>query len=347
MPGVILIEAKDLEGRIGSRRISRCVWGENMNYKANFDIQADGLHMEDAKLSIEKEGIGYGKGRIDFSEVVALKPMNHRVYITLQDGKTAEVSMLGFSFDGFWEELVKMFGARTGDSLFIEEEKLMDCEGEYELPESSIAPREAGRGRVQLYTDALCILPVSSHAVRVPLCYTEDITLNGYVLSIRMRTGEIYTVGRMGYDTQPFAERCVKQAKKTKEARGKLLGGLKTQEPFTEKGLFRTVQTEEYWLSAYGKNCCAVELFTKDQAATYLYRFEDRKLFTFRLEEAMEAVGSHREIIFLAPEELADKPLYRMAIHRSEAVRFLRSCSAGRIIHTAAHGEKLREFLNS
>lgn len=317
-----------------------------MNYTANFDIQADGLHLSDAKLSIEKEGITYGRGQIDFADVSFIRPLNHRVYITLFDGKTAEVSMLGFSFDGFWEELVKLFGERTRASLFIEEEKLMDCEGEYDLPESSAAPREAGRGRVQLYTDAVCILPVSSHAVRIPLCYADRITLDGYILQIQMRTGEHYTVGRMGYDTRPFAERCMNQAKKTGAAREKLLQGIHPRDRFPEKGLFRTAQTEEYWLSAYGQNCCAVELFTGESAATYLYRFQNRELFTFRLEEAMEAVGSHREIIFLSEDELKEKPLYRMAVHRSEAVRFLRSCSAGRIIHTAAHGEKLSEFLN-
>ena len=253
--------------------------------------------------------------------------------------------MLGFSFDGFWEELVKLFGERSCASLFIEEEKLMDCEAEYDLPESSVAPREAGRGRVLLYSDAVCILPVSSHALRIPLCYTDHIQLDGYILHIQMRTGEHYTVGRMGYDTQPFADRCTDRAKKVKAAREKQLGNVQIREPWTGKGLFRTAQTEEYWLTAYGEKTCAVELFTGESAATYLYRFEDRRLFTFRLEEAMEAVGSHREIIFLDAADLRDKPLYRMAIHRSEAVRFLRSCSAGRIIHTAAHEEKLREFL--
>ena len=317
-----------------------------MDYRATIDIRDQGIHLEDTKISIEKEGIGYGKGRIDFSDVASIRPLNHRVYITLFDGAEAEVSMLGFSFDGFWEELAGSFGKRSCESLFIEEEKMMDCEAEYDLPKNSVAPREAGRGRVQLYRDAVCILPVSSHAVRIPLCFTEEITLEGYLLQIRLRTGERYTVGRMGYDTQPFAERCVKQAKKTKEARERMLREITMQQaPFSEKGLFRTKQEGEFWLAAYGKNCCAIELFTGESAATYLYRFTDRQLFTFRLEEAMEAVGSHREIIFLSDEELKEKTLYRMAVHRSEAVRFLRSCSAGRIIHTAAHGEKLREFL--
>ena len=269
-----------------------------------------------------------------------LRPINHRVILTKMDGSEITISMLGHSFDGFWDELMSSFGKRSADSLFIEEELLMSCEGEYALPVS-----ENGRGMISLYPDAVCILPESSHAVRIPLCFTDDIRQEGYLIHIHMRTGESYTIGKMGFDTMPFAERCIKQAGITKAKREKLLKGLETRPIFTEKGLFRTKQEDEYWLAAYGTNTCAVELVTNDAAATYLYRFDDRTLFTYRLEEAMEAVGSHREIIFLAGDQLADKPLYQMAIHRSAAVRFLRSCSAGRIIHNASHQEKLQEFL--
>lgn len=323
------------------------VGGTQMNYKACLDIRSIGLHKEDTSITIGKEGLSYGSGVIDFADVGLMKPINHRVFITLLDGSQAEISMLGFSFDGFWEELVGCFAERTRDALFIEEEKLMDCEGEYNIPGESPEKREAGRGRIQLYTDAVCILPESSHAVRIPLCFTEHISLNGYQLLLRMRTGEEYSVGKMGYDTKPFAERALRQEKSVKQQRMKLLQEIAPQEVFTEKGLFRTRQEGEYWLAAYGKDCCAVELFTGEKAATYLYRFANRQLFGFRLEEAMEAVGSYREIIFLPEEQLNEKPLYRMAVHRSAAVRFLRGCSAGRIIHNAAHAEKLAEFLGA
>jgi len=332
-----------------------------MIYKAFFDLQPEGLHLEDVNISIEKDGLAYGKGRIDYADILSLKPVNHRVIISLLEGKQAVISMLGFSFDGFWEELLRCFGVRTAESLFIEEEKLMECDAEYQLPvlsnpmvASGILPYESirntdvemGRGRVQLYTDSICILPETCHAIRVPLCFTSDISLDGYLLHIRMRGGEEYMVGRMGNDTHPFAERAIRQAKKVKEKREERLFHVGLTEPFTEKGLFRTADEDTYWLAAFGKNSCAVELFTAEKTATYLYIFMDKRLFVYALEEAMEAVGTHRELIFLPEEELVQKPLYRMAVARSGAVRFLRRCSAGRIIHSATHDEKLREFLD-
>ncbi|MBQ8934647.1 MAG: hypothetical protein IJ061_10265 [Lachnospiraceae bacterium] len=59
----------------------------------------------------------------------------------------------------------------------------------------------------------------------------------------------------------------------------------------------------------------------------------------------MEAMGVHREIIYLSDEQLAEKPLYRMAVDRAPAVRFLRERSDGRLIHSAGHDKRLEEYL--
>lgn len=57
-------------------------------------------------------------------------------------------------------------------------------------------------------------------------------------------------------------------------------------------------------------------------------------------------MGVHREIIYLSDEQLEEKPLYRMSVARSEAVRFLRERSCGRLIHNESHSKRLQDFLN-
>ena len=74
-------------------------------------------------------------------------------------GETVEVSMLGFSFDGFWEELSKAYAERSREALFVEETAVMAVEGEYRTA------AESGRGRIALFPDAVCILPPSAAAV--------------------------------------------------------------------------------------------------------------------------------------------------------------------------------------
>ncbi len=293
-------------------------------------------------ISLEKEGCLLGERFLDYADVAALRPVNHRVLIDTLAGERVEVSMLGFSFDGFWEELADLYAKRSLDSLFVEEEQLMLCEGEYRVP------GESGRGLIALYPDALCVLPQTVRAVRIPLCFTGQIRLDGYQLTLTSRSGRVCTVGKMGYDTMPFAERAMRAAETVKKQRAKALSTLRLAAPFTEKGLFRTGRSEQYWNAAFGPGVCALELFTGEDAATYLYRFsEPRELFLQMLEEATEAMGTHREIIYLPQEQLAEKPLYRMAVDRSEAVRFLRERSDGRLIHGARHAERLAEFLRS
>ena len=294
----------------------------------------------DVELSVEREGLRLGRVFLDYADVAALRPVNHRVLIDTLAGEQLEISMLGFSFDGFWEELTGAFGDRSLEALFVEEAQLMRCEGEYVLP------GEAGRGVVALYPDAVCILPPSARAVRVPLSFAERIDLNGYQLTIALRSGAAFTVGKMGYDTKPFAERAAQQSALTQKQRAAALAALPLRPPFTEKGLFRTGQPEQGWLAAFGPGVCALEFLTGEDAATYLYRFsEPRAVFLTQLEEATEAMGIHREIIYLPEEKIQEKPLYRMAVARSEAVRYLRARSAGRLIHSASHAQRLAEFL--
>lgn len=295
----------------------------------------------DTELSVEREGLRIGGGFIDFADFKAFRPINHRVFIDTLNGETVEISMLGFSYDGFLKELTDRYADRSMEALFIEEEEIMRCEGDYYLP------GERGRGTVVLLPDAVCILPPTCRAIRIPLCFTREIRLDGYKLTIVMTSGAEYAVGRMGYDTKPFAERAVKAAAQTKKKRDRAVAEHKITQPFEHRGLFRTETPELYWLAAFGDGRCAVELFTDDDSATYLYSFSEPKdEFLRNVEEAMEAMGVHREIIYLSAEELEAKPLYRMSVMRSEAVRYLRERSSGRLIHSKNHQSRLTDFLS-
>lgn len=296
----------------------------------------------DVGLSVEREGLHIGDRFLDFADFKTIRPINHRVYIDTLCDETVEISMLGFSYDGFLGELTDCFSKRSMEALFAEEQPLMQCEGEYMLPD------ETGRGTIVLLPDAICVLPMTCQAIRIPLCFTRELRLDGYLLHITMTSGARYAVGRMGYDTVPFAERAQKAMDQTKKQRMLALLRLRPEPPYTRCGLFRTEQPNLYWTAAFGKGYCAIELFTGDDAATYLYRFsESEEEFLQNVDEAMEAMGVRREIIFMTDEQLAQKPLCRMSVARSEAVRFLRSRSDGRLIHNASHDRRLQEYLSS
>ncbi len=294
----------------------------------------------ETELAVLAEGLRMGSRFLDYADVVSLRPINFRVMIDTSVCGQIEISMLGRSFDGFWEELTRLYGVRSLESLFVDEEQIMLCEGEYALLQ------EKGRGLIALYPDAVCILPPTWRAVRIPLCFTQEILLDGYQICLRLRDGQEFFVGKMGYDTMPFYERTLRAADNTKAKRQAAWQNIPLHAPFTVKGLFRTEEPQQYWNAAFGSGVCAVELFAGEDAATYLYRFrEPRERFLQTLEQAMEAMGTHREIIYLTDEQLSQKPLYRMSVDRTKAAGFLRARSDGRLIHNARHGQRLEEYL--
>jgi hypothetical protein len=91
--------------------------------------------------------------------------------------------------------------------------------------------------------------------------------------------------------------------------------------------------------TAYG-GVAAFEMAVSEDtaAATYLYRFSgDWEAFSKRLNHAIEAVEFHREVIFFSDEELNknESAAYKMAVTRTPALQYIRSCFAGRIIHAS------------
>ena len=292
----------------------------------------------DSNITVEREGLRHSGGFVDFSAIKALRPVSHKVYIE-RSNTTEEIGMLGFSYDGFWEELLGAFGDRSLEALFTEENPIMKCEGEFSFS------GESGRALIMLFSDSVCILPQTENARRIPLCFTENIDIDGYIMHLTLDTGEEYSVGKMGYDTKPFFERTQSAAKKIRETRKEKLAAL-TQKPPFEKILLLRTQSTDYLGTIVKNGRCAVELFTDEDTATYLYSFDESEdVFLKKLSHAMEAMGKKREIIFLPEEKITENPLYKMAVVRTPAVSFLRSRCTGRLVHSSRWEEKLLEFI--
>lgn len=295
---------------------------------------------QDVTVIIDGKGISVNDEFLDYADFKRFFPNNHNVHIELLSGRKIEISMLGFSFDGFWEDLMKSYENRCLESMFIEEQLVMRCEGEFELPS------ESGRGSIILYPDSVCVLPASDKSVRLAFSQVKELAVSGYVMTISMMSGKSCTVGRMGYDTKFFFERAEALWKKNNLERNRTVHALKIEEPFNVGGIFRTCHPEQYWLAALTDGKCALELYTGDDSATYLYEFEEPKeIFFQNLSEAMEAMSTNREIIYITDKELEEKPLYRMAVARCDAVVFLRSKFKNRLIHNSAYSENLQSFL--
>ena len=94
------------------------------------------------------------------------------------------------------------------------------------------------------------------------------------------------------------------------------------------------------WIITPGKaeGVAAVEFAVKEEAAaTFIYRYDTTwDMFRKDLNRAMEAIAFRREVIRLTDDELnkRDNSDYAMAVKRTAALRFIRNCFAGRVIHS-------------
>ncbi|MPN46484.1 hypothetical protein SDC9_194070 [bioreactor metagenome] len=96
------------------------------------------------------------------------------------------------------------------------------------------------------------------------------------------------------------------------------------------------------WPLAPGENgnTAAVEFAVAEgeAAATFIYRFEGRfEAFARAFNRSLEAISFKREGIRLSEDEL-HKPEYAhylMAAQRNAALRMIRACFAGRVIHAS------------
>lgn len=316
-----------------------------------------------ARLAITPEGIRTAQGNafaLSFADLMDMRLLNYRIRLFLRDGE-AEISQLGYQTEDFFEQVWLAYAAKSRASLFVDGKALMCSEGDYAYSEQS--GQAHGIAKLEVFPDCVCVHPHDVGARRIPLCFVDDCHREGFSLTLALDTGERYRLARLGRDTDPFFDRIVSCRKSfrarwqnahtslVRELDARLgdarerYAALRRYASKVEVGLF-SADDEGFWMAAVAPGRAAIELVTGEDTATYLYRHataDDE--FVLRLRHAMEAVRTNRRVIFLDDDEVDRTPLYRMSIDRSAHVRFLRSCSVGRLIHTKNWEGRLATFL--
>lgn len=296
--------------------------------------------------------------------------MDYHVYLKTKQGSIT-ISQLGRGTEDFFENLYDELNAFCAQALFAEGSPLISAEGDYTYCEGALLRHS--HAKFELYADGLFVYPHDIGARRVPLYFCSAPVIAGFSTTLSMTTGDWYSAARLGKDTEEFNARlmkahsqCEKQWNRAHrqleatlterlgdaylpryqamEACGaSMASGLFTADEVDESG---TVLDDEFWFAGELDGKVAVEFVLGEAAATYLYDF-GAAFSESALRQALEAVGSHREIIFLDEEEIDQKPLYRVFIDRCRYVRLLRECNVGRIVHNARWEEGLRAFFDA
>lgn len=318
----------------------------------------------DARVAISRDGVRAVSGgafELSFADLMDMRMLNYRLRLSLREGE-AQISQLGYKTEDFFEELWAAYAAKSRASLYVGDAPLMCCEGDYAYVEPA---REAhGIAKLEVFDECVCLHPHDVGARRIPLCFADVCSREGFSLSLVLDTGERYGFARLGRDTDGFFDRVEASRRKSRarwrEAHAALERDLRSRlgdalgqytvlrgiASDVEFGLF-SPEDEGFWVAALSHGRAAVELVTDEDSATYLYQYSvSDQEFLIRLRHAMEALRRNRRIIFVDDDQVLGTPLYRMAIDRSTHVAFLRACSAGRVIHSANWESRVAAFLD-
>ncbi|NMA24406.1 MAG: hypothetical protein GX936_01935 [Clostridiales bacterium] len=372
--------------------------GRFNGYVQSVDFNGDALiTLEEDAVVMEKAGKSLV---VPYAEIDGFSVQDYRLAINAETYSVL-VSQLGRDVGVLYERLWDAYNARTLRAFFVRGAPQFEAQGEYRYADDG--GRSQGTAKIKLFDNCLCILPPSSDARRIPLCFMKEPIMTEYTITMTLDTGENYEVIRLGDRTKRLfeliQEKMMKIHKnavttvksidgslnsrqasdiawlvpdgaaaqsaalesiapsfvKASEARialsraadtyayfkeicapGSLYAGIKTGLSETEE------EADIIWVTAIkekdGAGTAAVELALpeEDSAATYIYKFKgDQASFFKRLNHSMEAISFRREVISMpyAELKLEQNALYAMAVKRTGALRFLRSCFAGRAIH--------------
>jgi len=149
-----------------------------------------------------------------FAEINALSLADYAVKVKADAGVYV-FSRLGNWCQPFYDLLCEAYNKAVLRSLFVKEEPIITVKGNYNYTEA--ATDIDGAAPIHVYDNSVVILPTDLGARRIPLCFTNDLQKGDFELTLKLDTGESYTLAKLGYETAPFADAVEKQIRALRE----------------------------------------------------------------------------------------------------------------------------------
>ncbi len=271
--------------------------------------------------------------RLPFAFINGLKKENYALALQLSTGESAVISMVGRDLDPLEKCIVERVRALREKSGGLAAELCGEL-------------READKAKAaNLFTEKLAV-PVSRLAALPQLRDAIMKKIDGSDMSKTWKVlNELCDGQKAAVGIWQLPEEEVQALKE------KLLEKLQAQADAASDGgageagaVELTPEQEEAlrWMiwavvpSGDGKIAVVEAAFPNEEVATYVYRIPGTwEVFLPVLNRSMEAIDFDRELILMSEEKLRDgiEPAKKMLISRTPALRTLRGCFDGRVVH--------------
>jgi len=154
---------------------------------------------DDVRVSIANDGVNlttlFTPVFLAFADIVAIERVGYTCVLTTRDDRFT-LSRLGNLLDAFCLEAGEAFNRAVRRALFVAGEASFAADGDVEYAEPSAQAR--GPGRIEVYDDSVCLLPLDERARRVPFAFMTDFERAPFEVTLALDAGERYRVGRLG-----------------------------------------------------------------------------------------------------------------------------------------------------
>ena len=189
-------------------------------YKGN--VASAGYNGE-ATLIIDDKGLTVSSLFSDFAagfeDFLAIKAGDYTVDVVVEGG-TICCSRMGQSGDWFATNLTKAYNRAVTRALKTKGECLFETRGSMAYEGIHI------KGTVQVFEDAICLLPPKLEGRRLPFAFINGLKKENYALTIHLTTGESAVISMVGRDLDPLEKCIVERVKAIRAKSGELAASL-------------------------------------------------------------------------------------------------------------------------
>lgn len=171
-----------------------------MTNDGRFNGVVQSVHFNgEAVITLEEDSIVFDRAGkslvIPYADIDGFSVQNYKVLINTET-YSAVVSQMGRDTEVLREKLWDAYNARTLKAFFVQGEPQFEAQGEYKYADDG--GQSQGVAKIKLYENCLCILPPSSDARRIPLCFMTEPVMMNFMIRMTLDTGEMYEVLRLG-----------------------------------------------------------------------------------------------------------------------------------------------------
>ncbi len=136
---------------------------------------------------------------IPYGRISAFAFENYRLTLHTSDGPVVFTRM-GQEAEWLYDKLTMAYNGAVLRALLVEGESQFEATGRFTLEERN--GRKEEQGVIRLYPDCLCLLPPNENARRIPLCFVTGMEKGDFSRTLRLSTGESYTLSHMGRELE-------------------------------------------------------------------------------------------------------------------------------------------------